>query len=287
MHLFVADIVLSALFPVSFFLPDLCYDVCSRIAESVWRGIQRIFTGTNGAQITVSGLKSVPSRESAIVVSNHIEWTDFYLLQELAERSGMLGRCRWFAKQELKWVPFLGWGLWAMGMPLVSRKWTHDQKEMDRVFDGLLKRRWPMWLIAYSEGTRFTPLKRLEAEAYCRMHNKRLGQHLLYPRTKGFVASVQKLRHAPQMKAVYDVTLAYAKDKHFQSPPTFVQTVSLPRLGDQWKFFVHVERYSLESLPKTDAELMQWLEDRWIEKGERLEKLNQRLIDGIPWESIN
>lgn len=144
MHLFVADIVLSALFPVSFFLPDLCYDVCSRIAESVWRGIQRIFTGTNGAQITVSGLKSVPSRESAIVVSNHIEWTDFYLLQELAERSGMLGRCRWFAKQELKWVPFLGWGLWAMGMPLVSRKWTHDQKEMDRVFDGLLKRRWPM-----------------------------------------------------------------------------------------------------------------------------------------------
>lgn len=140
--------------------------------------------------------------------------------------------------------------------------------------------------MAYSEGTRFTLRKRLEAEVWCRTHNKRLGQHLLYPRMKGFVACVQKLRNASQMKAVYDVTLAYAKDKHFQSPPTFVQTVSLPRLSDQWRFFVHVERYPLELLPKTDAELMQWLEDRWIEKGERLEMLNQRLVDGIPWDPI-
>ena len=49
----------------------------------------------------------------------------------------MLGSCRWFAKQQLKWVPFLGWGLWAMGMPLVSREWTKDKKEMDRVFQGV------------------------------------------------------------------------------------------------------------------------------------------------------
>lgn len=143
-HLLVADIALSTLLPVSIFWPDLCYNVSSHIAESVWRRVQHIFTRTNGAQITVSGLKSVPVRENAIVVSNHIEWADFYLLQELAERSGMLGRCRWFAKRQLKWVPFLGWGLWAMGMPLVSRNWTQDQKEMDRVFDGLLQRRWPM-----------------------------------------------------------------------------------------------------------------------------------------------
>ena len=65
-------------------------------------------------------------------------------IQELAIRSGMLGRCRWFAKQQLKWVPFLGWGLWAMGMPLVSRKWMTDQKEMSRVFRGPLERRWPL-----------------------------------------------------------------------------------------------------------------------------------------------
>lgn len=142
-HLFVADILLSALLPVSAVLPTLAYQLSSIIAELVWRGIQTIFTRINGARIVVTG-DELPSGESAIVVSNHVEWTDFYMIQELAIRAGMLGKCRWFAKQQLKWVPFLGWGLWAMGMPLVSRKWVDDQREMDRVFHGAVDRKWPI-----------------------------------------------------------------------------------------------------------------------------------------------
>jgi 1-acyl-sn-glycerol-3-phosphate acyltransferase len=143
-ELFVADICLSALLVVSWLFPDACYDVASRIAESIWRGIQRVFTRNNRARIVVSGADRIPQHESAIVVSNHVEWTDFYMIQELAERAGMLGRCRWFAKQQLKWVPFLGWGLWAMGMPLVSRRWADDEREMKRVFKGVLQRHWPI-----------------------------------------------------------------------------------------------------------------------------------------------
>lgn len=142
-HLFVADVLLSALLPVSAALPTLAYRLSSIIAELVWRGIQAIFTRVNGAKIVVTG-DELPEGESAIVVSNHVEWTDFYMIQELALRAGMLGRCRWFAKQQLKWVPFLGWGLWAMGMPLVSRKWVEDKREMDRVFHGAVKRKWPI-----------------------------------------------------------------------------------------------------------------------------------------------
>lgn len=143
-QLILSDLILSALLPISALFPNLSYNISSRIAESVWRGIQVIFTRVNRASIIVSGADKLPKHESAIVISNHVEWTDFYLIQELAIRSGMLGRCRWFAKQQLKWVPFLGWGLWAMGMPLVSRQWTNDQKEMDKVFRGVLQRKWPM-----------------------------------------------------------------------------------------------------------------------------------------------
>lgn len=143
-HLFISDIILSALLPVSSLAPDLCYNFSSRVAQAVWRGVQTIFTRVNRAEILVSGAERLPGGESAIVVSNHVEWADFYMIQELAMRSGMLSRCRWFAKRQLKWVPFLGWGLWAMGMPLVSRKWMSDQREMDRVFRGVLRRRWPI-----------------------------------------------------------------------------------------------------------------------------------------------
>ena len=146
-QLLATDIVLSLSLPLSYLFPSQVYHVSSRLASSVWMGIQRIFTYDNKAYITTSGI-SFPHGESAIVISNHVSWSDFYMIQHLAIRSGMLGRCRWFAKQQLKWVPFLGWGLWAMGMPLVSRDWTKDKKEMDRIFQGVKKNLTPICMQA-------------------------------------------------------------------------------------------------------------------------------------------
>lgn len=143
LHLALADLCLSALLPVSLVSPTTVYDASSAIAASVWRGIQTIFVKRNGARITLSGMR-LPPNESAVVVANHLSWADFYLIQELAIRAGMLGRCRYFAKQQLKWVPFLGWGLWAMGMPLVSRNWIRDRREIERVFSGVVQRQWPI-----------------------------------------------------------------------------------------------------------------------------------------------
>ena len=125
----------------------------------------------------------------------------------------------------------------------------------------------------------------MSAEKWCAANNKRLAQHLLYPRTKGFIASVQKLRNAPHVKAVYDLTLAYAKDgKVFQQPPKFWQSLLYPRLDRTFRTYVHVERHELAQLPDESDELAQWLEDRWVEKGERLERLRVRLSKNLPWE---
>ncbi|KAK4899131.1 hypothetical protein LTR27_003361 [Elasticomyces elasticus] len=284
-QLLLADVLLSVLLPVSIWLPELCYDTASRIAATIWLGIQSIFTKYNHAEITLSGLGQIRQGESAIVVSNHVGWTDFYMIQELAIEAGMLGRSRWFAKAQLKYVPFLGWGLWAMGMCLVSREWTHDRKEMDRVFSGVVQHRRPIWLIAYSEATRYTAEKRREAETWCKATGKRLGKHLLYPRTKGFVACVQNLRKTQHVTAVYDVTIAYAKDgKVFQMPPSFVESLMLPDLNKDYRFFAHVDRYSIRTLPEDYEEISQWLEERWLRKGELLERLQHLLAEGEPWD---
>lgn len=147
-----ADLLLSILLPVKYFFPRWTYHASSVIAESVWLGIQQICVSHNGARISISGDK-LPSNESAIVVSNHLAWCDFYLIQELSKRAGMLSRCRWFAKKPLRYVPFLGWGLWAMGMPLISRKWTQDQEEMDRLFKVMKDEALPMCkYYSYNEG---------------------------------------------------------------------------------------------------------------------------------------
>ncbi|SMR42797.1 unnamed protein product [Zymoseptoria tritici ST99CH_1E4] len=291
-HLFLADLLLSLLLPLSLLAPTFVYHLSSHIAESVWRGVQLIFTRFNHAQIILSNASSLPYGESAIVVSNHIDWCDFYLIQELALKCGMLGRCRWFAKQQLKWVPFLGWGLWAMGMPLVSRRWMDDRREMERVFHGITERGWPTWLISFSESTRYTREKHAQTTTWCREHSKPLPQHTLHPRTKGFVATVQALRAAPHVRAVYDVTIAYnhhrgqrrsSGDKGFMRPPTFLQTIFRPRIAEKWEVYVHVDRFELSELPESEEGLAAWLEGRWVVKGERLEELRRRAEKGEAW----
>ncbi len=140
--LLLMDLILSLLLPVSWVFPNWVYNASSIVAFTVWNWIQWIFEFCNGGKITISG-DELPNEESAIVISNHASWTDFYMIQKLALRAGMLSRCRWFAKIELRWVPLLGWGIWSMGMPMVSRKWTKDKAELDRVFAGITERKWP------------------------------------------------------------------------------------------------------------------------------------------------
>ncbi|KAK3363102.1 acyltransferase [Lasiosphaeria hispida] len=282
--LLVADILLSLLLPFKLLFPDTVYNWSSHIANSVWRWIQNIFEVRNGAVITMSG-DALPAGESAIVVANHVGWSDFYMIQALAKRAGMLGRCRWFAKVQLRMVPFLGWGLWAMGFPLVSRNWVKDKAELERVFKGITERRWPTWLISFSEATRFTPEKYLESQRWCDAQGRPQPQHLLYPRTKGFVTTVQHLRAAPHIKAVYDLAIVYQRGTAFQSAPTMWETLSAPRLSpgqgkkkgkpneSGYRFHVHARRFPVEELPRDDEGLAKWLEERWIEKGRYLEDL--------------
>lgn len=142
LHLVLMDLILSLMLPISYFLPDVVYSISSFVAYTSWYWIQNIFEIFNGGKITMSG-DQLPQNESAIVIANHVSWTDFYMIQALAIKSGMLGSCRWFAKIQLRWVPLLGWGIWAMGMPMVSRKWMRDKEELDRVFSGITDRKWP------------------------------------------------------------------------------------------------------------------------------------------------
>lgn len=116
---------------------------------------------------------------------------------------------------------------------------------------------------------------------------------------------MRALRAAPHVSAVYDVTVAYAeraerseveqgeprgggnKKKEngdpkqetfkFQSPPSFAESVFLPRIGERWEIVVHVRRFDLRELPREEEGLKGWLEERWREKGVVLEGLRREL----------
>jgi len=138
-------------------------------------------------------------------------------------------------------------------------------------------------LISYSEATRYTPKKYEETKVWCKANDKPIPKHLLYPRTKGFITTVQHLRKSTHIKAVYDITIAYSRKNKFLEAPTIWETLSLPDLTNKQKFnfHVYVRRFPLEDLPHEDVGLAQWLENRWIEKGEWLEGKRDEWSRGI------
>lgn len=133
----------------------------------------------------------------------------------------------------------------------------------------------PTGLISFSEATRFTATKHAESQTWCAANGRPQPQHLLYPRTKGFVTTVQHLRRAPHVRTVYDVAIAYQRGGRWHAAPDMWETLSLPRLsapdGHACRFHVHVRRFLVEDLPTDDEGLAKWLERRWVEKGEWLE----------------
>lgn len=171
-----------------------------------------------------------------------------------------------------------------MGMPLISRRWDKDQKELDRVFRGPKQYRWPIWLISYSEATRFTAQKYLETVRWCEAHNRPVPRHTLYPRTKGFVSTVKELAGSSSVTAIYDLTIAYAHQGRFMEAPGFWESLAHPHLDREWRFHVHVDRFDMADLiGKSDIELAKWLETRWMTKSKRLEQLRCDLESGRDW----
>jgi len=93
------------------------------------------------------------------------------------------------------------------------------------------------------------------------------------------VTTVQHLRKAPHVKAIYDMTIAYQRGSKFQQAPNMWETLSEPRLsfprekgGKEYRFHIHARRFPITELPQDDEGLAKWLEQRWIEKGQWLEE---------------
>lgn len=67
--------------------------------------------------------------------------------------------------------------------------------------------------------------------------------------------------------------------------PPFWETVASGNLrGDGYRFYAHVDRWEMDGLPTGEEELAKWLDERWVEKGKRLERLKTQLENGEEWE---
>lgn len=230
------------------FLADTWWGWSVTVAKRVW-GMRYVYTGDE-----------LPSDENALIVANHQAMTDIPFLLALAKQHRRLGDLKWFIKDVIKFVPGIGWGTMFLDCVFVKRNWTKDRGIVERVFSRLTRHKTPFWLVLFAEGTRLSSRKLARSRSWAQRNGKPAMEHVLFPRTAGFAASVQGL--GDNLQAIYDITIAYE-----DGVPTMWQYIT----GHVHVGHVHIRRFPVAQLPNSRDELSTWISGLFRVKDEALE----------------
>jgi len=241
------------------------------ISKKVFRKINTLLAGSwwstaewvmkkSGINVVLSGDK-LPEKENIILISNHQGISDIPVLFKLAKKGQQIDHMKWFIKDIVKYVPGIGWGMLFLDGLFLKRNWSKDRKKIEETFKKFFDNNIPIWLILFPEGTRFRPEKLKLMKRIAKSKKLPPLNHVLLPRAKGFIASVQGLRG--HCKAVYDATIIYEG-----KPPTIADLV----LGKVNKVYLHVKRFELSELADDEKSLNDWITQRYYIKDEMMAK---------------
>ncbi len=244
------------------------------IAE-LWMGCNNFLQRqTQSTRWQVDGVADLKHDGWYFVTSNHQSWSDILVLQRVFNRR--IPMLKFFLKQELIWVPFMGMAWWALDFPFMqrfSREYLQAHPEMaGKDLEATRKacekfRHVPVSVVNFMEGTRFTQDKHdAQASPY---------QHLLKPRAGGssFVLSAM----GEQMHSLLDVTIYYPGTRH-----SFWDFVT----GRIEQIVVHVESKELpvelivgdyENDPVFRQKFQSWVNQLWQDKDALLARLSAGL----------
>ncbi|CEP00993.1 unnamed protein product (mitochondrion) [Plasmodiophora brassicae] len=225
------------------------------LASHWWSLLQFMAEVWSDVRISFTGDSIAGSNECAICISNHSPGIDMLPGICLAGRAVGAGSVIATIKQSLRYVPGIGWTNYLQGSLFLKRSWTQDRPALGRRLDSVPR---PFWLGIFPEGTRITPAKRAESQAFAEARGLPRLANVLVPRTKGFTFTVQRLRAS--LDAVYDITAAY------EGSPFYLSDVLLRGRFRTRALHFHVRRVPTSQLPSSDADLEQWLYDAFAQK---------------------
>lgn len=160
----------------------------------------------NKVEWQVSGVAELKKDSWYLLISNHKSWLDIPVLSQFA--LNRIPEPKFFLKEELKWVPFIGSGSWALDMPFMKR-YSQAQitknpalkgKDIETTRASCEKfKNTPTTIINFVEGSRFTPEKHKQKRSPFR--------HLLPPKAGGIAFTLASM--GPQFHSVLDVTILY------------------------------------------------------------------------------
>jgi len=231
-----------------------------------------ILRSTQNIEWDVQGVGPLDPKGSYLVVSNHRSWADTFVLQHIFKRR--IPFLKFFLKQELIWVPFLGVAWWALEFPFMkrySRQFLEKHPELrgkdmeaTRKFCEKLKK-YPGSIMNYVEGTRFDFQKRQKQNAPYR--------HLLMPKAGGVALVFSAMGDC--LSSVLDVTIVYPEN---EPPVRFGELLkgNIPRIIVRVKTLPVPENVVDKDYQNDKAyreKIQQWINQLWQEKDQRIERI--------------
>lgn len=221
----------------------------------------------------VQGLQGLNKKSWYLLICNHHSWADIVVLCVLFRKHIPMNK--YFLKQQLAWVPFIGLACWALDMPFMrrySRSYLlrHPErrgKDVETTRRSCEKfRHHPTTIVNFVEGSRFTVEKQRQLRSPYR--------HLLPPKAAGIAMALNVL--GKQFDKMLNVTLCYPENN--RTPFYDMLTGKLTRI------VVQIDLLPVEASLHGDyindknfkRGFQQWLNGLWSEKDARLEVIYQQ-----------
>lgn len=232
-----------------------------------------VLSATNRVEWDVEGGEELKKDGWYLLISNHLSWTDIVVL--CCVFKDRIPMPKFFLKQQLLYVPFIGMACWALDMPFMRRysreyllrhpeKRGQDLKTTRRSCEKF--RYSPTTVVNYVEGTRFTPEKQRQSKSNY--------EYLLQPKTGGIAYTLAAM--GEQFENIIDVTLAYPEntDKPFRDMlmgrmTKIVVRINVLPVGDN----VLGDYFNDKPFKR---QFQQWLTGVWQEKDDALKDIYQR-----------
>jgi 1-acyl-sn-glycerol-3-phosphate acyltransferase len=259
-------------------LPNQSWKIfCTKIVDKLvtsWIGVNNVYLDTfHPVRWEITGVDHFEPNRWYLVTANHQSWLDIVVLQRVCTHK--IPALKFFIKDELKWVPFLGFSWWAMGCPFMKRYSSaylaahpHKKgKDLQATKKALhLFKKTPSAIMSFVEGTRFTVQKKAQQQSPY--------QHLLRPKSGGisFVISAMDKK----ITQLIDVTIVYPHSHHslwdflchrVESIKVHVRKLPIPPQ------FLHASLVEDEHM---QVEFRTWLNQQWAEKDELFDAIKKQ-----------
>ncbi len=226
--------IVRLLLPFSFVQKTV--DFLNLYLFKLWVAVNAVlFPLTNKLKIDREGIEIDDIKGSCLIFSNHLSWADIIMICHIYR--GKIPVTKFFLKQSLIFIPFIGLACLGLGMPFLRRYSkaellknpklaTKDIETTKKACRSLVHTR--STLVNFCEGTRYTKDKALKA--------KSRYKHLMPPKAASIAVALGEIGY--DLDCVYNTTLYYPENEGH----AFIDLLK----GRLTRVYVHIEKLKVD-----------------------------------------